>query len=304
MNPFLFVGLIFISTLSFAEVNIIDTNKVAIGTNRKGRLGNALISYINCKYLSYKYNIPFLYRPFPFSDQFAFHDKEIRRELWEPLFQNNRAFEGVEDFQSASTFLVVPYFREGPLAHRWKLCLYPDWKDKEFIKLIRESLKPRFDFATVDLPTDTINIVLHVRRGGDFDNLETIRRLPVKFPSDEYFIETLKKVSEFFNNHSIYAHIMTDDLHPERLLTNYKNQLVEYKNITLGFKKLGIMEDFFSIPKFDCIIRGDSTFSIVASILGNFILSVSVVDARCKEGKNVVLKSHWEINYQHPYFLQ
>ena len=84
---------------------------------------------------------------------------------------------------------------------------------------------------------------------------------------------------------------MTDDLNPQKLLNKYRKELKEYENITLGFKKLEVMEDFFSIPKFDCIIRGDSTFSIVASILGNFILSVSVVDAIHQDGKNVVLKS-------------
>ena len=281
----------------------IDTKKVAIGTNVKSRLGNALTSYINCKYLSYKHNVPFLYRPFPYSDQFVFHDKELQREIWEPMFQKNRPFEGVNDFDSYSTFLVVPFFREGPLSHRWKLQLYPDWKDETFIKIIRESLQPRFEFETLELPKDTINVVLHVRRGGDFDKQQTIERLPVKFPSDEFFLDNLKQMSEFFNNHPIYAHIMTDDLHPEKLLTKYENELIQYGNITFGYKKLGVMEDFFSIPKFDCIIRGDSTFSIVAAILGNFIVSVSVVDAIHENGKNVVLKSNWEINYDHPYFL-
>ena len=281
----------------------VNTDRVAIGSDVKGRLGNALTAYINCKYLSYKYDVPFLYQPFPYSDQFAFHDEEIPREIWEPLFQNKRTFEGVDDFHSASTFFVVPYFREGALSHRWKLRLYPDWKDQVFINLIRKSLQPRFTFNTISLPHDTINIVLHVRRGGSFDSQEVVRKLPVKFPSDEFFFDTLKQVSEFFNNHDIYAHIMTDDLEPEKLLTKYQNELVEYKNIRFGFKKLEIMEDFFSIPKFDCIIRGDSTFSIVASILANFILSVSVVDAIHENGKNVVLKSHWEINLEHPYFL-
>lgn len=295
--------MIFFSSLGAEDQNV-DITRVAIGTNVKSRLGNALISYINCKYLSYKYNIPFLYRPFPYSDQFAFHDKEISRENWEHLFKNNKTLKEEGDFNSDSTFLLVPYFREGPLAHRWSLTFYPDFNDQVFSSLIKEMLKPRFEFETLQLPSDTINIVLHVRRGGDFDSQETVNRLPVKFPPDEYFIETLKQMSDFLNNASIYAHIMTDDLKPEILLNKYKKELKEYKNIRLGYKTLDVMGDFFSIPKFDCMIRGDSTFSIVAAHLGNFIITVSVLSAENQNGKNVVLDSHWDINYQHAYFNQ
>ena len=172
-----------ISCFSFASEKkvantAVDTAKVAIGTNVKTRLGNGLTSYINCKYLSYKYNVPFLYQPFPYSDQFSFHDKELSRAIWEPLFKNNKQFEGVEDFNLRSTFLVVPFFRDGPLAHRWKLRLYPDLKDPVFLNIVREMLQPRLDFETLELPKNKVNVVLHVRRGGDFDNQQTIQRLP------------------------------------------------------------------------------------------------------------------------------
>jgi hypothetical protein len=97
---------------------------------------------------------------------------------------------------------------------------------------------------------------------------------------------------------------MTDDLNPEKLIKKYEKEFLDYDNISFGYKNLGVIEDFFSIQKFDCIIRGDSTFSIVASLLGDMMITISVVEAVNFEGENLVLKSNWEINTKHEFFNQ
>ena len=99
---------------------------------------------------------------------------------------------------------------------------------------------------------------------------------PHKFPPHSYYIGALRKISQYFDHRPIYAYIMTDDHHPETIAEMYQAALPNRKNIVFDYRTtvsgptVNVMEDFHSIPNFDCLIRGDSTFSIIATLLANF----------------------------------
>ncbi len=50
------------------------SSAIAYGLNAK-RFGDKLISYCHAKWISYKHNIPLLYRPFTRSDKLILHTK-------------------------------------------------------------------------------------------------------------------------------------------------------------------------------------------------------------------------------------
>ena len=49
-----------------------------------------------------------------------------------------------------------------------------------------------------------------------------------------------------------------------------------------------LLEDFFSIPKFDCGILCQSNFSVIASKLGNYSVLISPVHTVMRDNKPVI----------------
>src|SRR5271156_1825171 len=77
------------------------------------RFGDNLLAYLNARWLSYKYNLPFLYRQFPYSDQLALHEKDyLRLDLHWPFFKKFWALQQEQDILKISgpALITVPYF--------------------------------------------------------------------------------------------------------------------------------------------------------------------------------------------------
>ena len=51
-----------------------------------------------------------------------------------------------------------------------------------------------------------------------------------------------------------------------------------------------VLEDFFAMTEFDCLIRPDSNYSTVAEILGDYMLVMHPAEICSKEGKSIVTK--------------
>ena len=264
-----------------------------------GRLGNNLIAYLHGKWISHKYHLPLLYVPFPYSDQFVFHHKEpYLNSLWNQSYQNKLMLQNVHTLRTLkdSTLVIIPYFRdEGPRAEIAKNALFKiPWSNQKFLNLVRDLLKPIGEVKTLSVPKGKLNVLLHVRTGGGFDERATQLSYPYKFPPHSFYISSLKKISLHFGHPPIYAYIMTDDPHPENLAKLYKSSLSMRKNIVFDFRKeaagpsQNVLEDFFSVQKFDCIIRGDSTFTIVASLLGQFKAIISPKKCHVANGEVIV----------------
>ena len=103
----------------------------------------------------------------------------------------------------------------------------------------------------------------------------------MKHPSDDYYIEQIKKASELFGHKAIYLFVFTDDPEPNIIVEKYQDLLRDYKNIRFDYRKtenrhnLNVLEDLFSIINFDAFIRPASNLGFIASVMGNFKLIIS-----------------------------
>lgn len=262
------------------------------------RLGNQLITYLAASWIAHEYELPLLYVPFLYSDQFIFHEKEILyRSDFELSFNKTVFLKEVSEIPDlpTSTLIVVNFFHNDPRnPNNYKMSSNLFLNNPEFREYAKTMLQPRFPFQTIPLPEDKLNILVHVRTGGDFDSREMQLRFPNKFPPNSFFISAIETISKIFDHQLIYAYIMTDDLNPEKIVEHYSKALSHLNNIEIDCRhgksesSDNVMEDFFSVPKFDCMIRGNSTFTIAASLLSNFKAVIIPKSSRVENGEVVV----------------
>jgi hypothetical protein len=257
-----------------------------------GRFGDNLIAYLHTKWVAQEQDLHFKYRPFPLADQLLLHYKENHfdeQKQYEKVILANDA----TIFEKNKNYLyVLPHFPESRFEYEQYRGLYPffhsvNWDDPGFLKEVRQLILPIRKINLLPLPQDKICVALHVRKGGGFDKPELVDEghypqeggltpydmvFPLKFPPDSFFIEQLRKVSKSFKHKPLYVYIFTDDKNPKRLADKYAKEL-NLPNITFDYRKkdnhhsTNILEDFFSLAQFNVLIRGESSFSIVASLL-------------------------------------
>lgn len=265
-----------------------------------GRFGDNLTSYLHAKWISYKYNIPIRYKPFTYSNQLVLHQEESHFDLRENFDQiiiltNDIS---IEEYKINKNILfVVPFFPECLSEYirnrnQYKFHCIIDWNDPIFVNEVRKLIYPIKKLNLLSLPTDKICVAMHLRRGGDFDRggcfdlytekNQKVRKTttssyiaaPLKTAPDSFYIKQLRIASQFFNNAPLYVYIFTDDKNPKIFADKYTAEL-KLSNITFDYRKeknthnLNVLEDFFSMMKFNVMIRPESNFSIVASRLAN-----------------------------------
>lgn len=97
---------------------------------------------------------------------------------------------------------------------------------------------------------------------------------PDRFPPEQFYVDQIKKLSEFLNNQNIYVYIFTDDAN-HKALTKRIKQMVNKKNITFSCKNshnahnVDVLEDMTNMAQFDCLIRPGSHYSYMAQLMGN-----------------------------------
>ena len=180
-------------------------------------------------------------------------------------------------------------------------------KDQSFLQDLKQKISPlaSLDLEEVYRPEDQISVAVHVRRGGGFDppllqkmgddkstGINNFKKkysrnripadvgYPEKFPPLRFYVDQVKKIAAMFNNEPLYVHIFTDDKNPQALLDYFKNELKGF-SLTLATRLTGnshdknVLEDFFGMTKFDCLVRPVSYFSVMAEIVGNHKIVIS-----------------------------
>lgn len=255
-----------------------------------GRFGDKLSVYCKAKWISYKYKIPLYYKPFDQSDGLVLHNIErlysdhIKKKFKKVITLNQDSKINIEPHKGY--FYIIEFHAEVPV----------DWNDQGFITELKKVLKPRDAIKELLLPKDCITVAVHVRKGSAHDaplltdnkniNFSRLPRAlysdvkwPTKFPPDSYYIEQLKKITEIFKDQKIYAFIFTDNGNPEAIVQKYKDEL-KNDNILLDCHKIKklyverVIDDFFALSKFDCLIRSSSRFSLIAGKLGNYKVQI------------------------------
>ena len=264
-----------------------------------GRFGDNLVSYLHAKWISFKYGLPFLYRPFPSSDQLKMDGTAQQWGAYtfasKCIIRTENEFATLRD----STLYVVPYFPEclQEFEMHPHLKNHPyfevDWEHPEFKKVIAQALSPKNPVATLPLPKNKMTVCVHIRRGGNVDHPSMRFPFPLKFPPDYYYITQIKRIADLFPDTPLYVYLMTDDLNPAALVQSYASAFKKY-DIEFDCRaeengpKANILEDFFSLGKFDCLIRCQSNFSLMGALLGDYRILITPTHAYTKDNDIVV----------------
>ncbi len=265
---------------------VLEPGMNAVGYVHGGRLGDALIAFFHAKWIAYKTGLPLVCTPFTYYDHF-----NLTRIVPQLDFSAFNSIVGIRNMSEIrdernSTLYIVPYYPEcrseyTHIKHNsWIPFIEVDWDDPVFKADIINCLESLDPVETINLPENMITVGVHIRRGGGYDSHEAIATLPLKFPGDDYYIKQIQRISEIYKDQPIYVYIMTDELNPKAIIENYKEIL---KNPYLHFDCRGqdnaytdtMFSDFFTIPKFDCLILCQSNFSIVASKMGNYSVKIT-----------------------------
>lgn len=281
-----------------------------------GRFGDCLLAYLHAKWISFVYDIPLLYKPFKYSEKLVLHAQEQKfgpRKFRETVILNKQNIGTID--RNRDCLYVVPYFSEVQFEHNlpWNcnwLKFEVNWRNREFFDHICQLIRPiDTRMFTYNLPSNKITVAVHVRKGGGFDNAlltenaanagNDLRQYsdyyaPLKFPPEYFYTQQLKEISRLFNNQPIYAFVFTDDANPELLVERFKKDLAEFPTIELDYRRAGnhhdanVLEDFFALTKFDCIIRPESNFSLVAAKLAQYKVEIFPTEHHWEGTRSVI----------------
>ena len=291
--------------LCFTHLLLADSTDVI--TYEKGsRFGDNLVSYLHAKWISYKYQIPLRYKPFKYSSRLVLHAQEIRLSK-DPLRAKRMAaiFQPKEILsQSADPRLYIcPYFPEDlwEAAHGGYSRFQVDWKDKKFRKLVRKMIAPQWKLRLTLPPRNRVNIAIHVREGGGYDPESVRLDLPLKLPPMDFYLEGLSKIAALFPNQKILCHLFTDAADPGKIAELLKGAFPKGSNVKFTYReknshKENVLEDFFSFFNFDILIRPQSHFSMVPSLIHDYAIVYYPVRASVENGRVVIDQTNMEVN--------
>jgi hypothetical protein len=254
-----------------------------------GRFGDQLMCYIHAKWISYYYGIPLIYEPFSFSNRLALHYAEyssiehgrtLRRVRPDPGMEINYNRKELERY-------IIPYFPDSAWEqekrnNEW-YSFSVDWEDPEFKKELQQMIRPLYISPYLQIPSDRVSIALHVREGGGFDGEAPWRWHPLKFPPQSYYIEQVRKISKLFPGQPLYVYVFTDHQQPLELVQEYIRNLSDLDikfdcRATDNNHAKNILEDFFEMTRFDCLVIADSNFSIIPSKIADYKVVIRPAD--------------------------
>lgn len=255
-----------------------------------GRFGDKLVCYSKGKWLSYKFSIPLLYIPFNYSDQLMLYEHEtIYTQNFDQLFSKiiHLPIKFTGELLPNNNTLYTCY---------WKINTDIDWNDTVFLEELRNNICPRYPINKVVIPDGYISIAAHVRNGGGFqhDHSEKRESSPLRFACEEFFIDQIERLAEMFPEQKLYVHIFTDHQQPSALKKKFKKALAN-PHIKFGYRKSNnshnsnVLEDFFSMMDFHCLIRPASNFTKIVECIGNNKIVITPSDShKNAEDKSII----------------
>ncbi len=268
-------------------ISLSAKSAITYDVNVGGRLGDHLLIYCKAKWISYKYDLSLFYKPFTSSTDLLLHQAETYSfktadiKNYDTLIKIKDEEELSNSASSNNLYESSIYFRPFDFEH--KLLKHMNDLEKKFILELKKLICPMHALPRLELPQDAITVAVHVRKGSGHDKPLQSRSpkpkfsdriWPLKFPPDQYYIDQIKKIAQRFKNKKIYVFIFTDHKQPKEIAIKYQNS-INNPLITFDYrrhdelKRILLLQDFFDMTRFDCLIRGDSNFSKVAQIIGN-----------------------------------
>lgn len=255
------------------------------------RLGNQLLAYMQAKWLSYIFKIPFIFTPFSYSNELALHYSD-------PLINNQKKKSKEIKMQSESVQEALAIFKKFcKKSALYVVCFnyyYPgEYRNNpEFMQLIRALVAPIKPLDLITAPSNYASIALHVRTGVGFDSESAKKQSPEKFPSSQAYACAIQKALDLITVRPLFIQIFTDHPSPEEALSEIKKNLVgsnkstvlNEQNIIWRWREFdnrhdkNVLTDLFSMAyNFDCLICPKrSTYAQTAEILGDHALVIRV----------------------------
>lgn len=253
------------------------------------RFGDHLLSYCKAKWFSEHFNVELVYQPFAYSNQLMLDDLEYHyNKKWHHRIRtkNVRHVSAVK-LQSNTLYQCVLYTK----------ITIEMMREEPFNRILRQHLSPKHPVPLMQLPHDRTCVAVHVRKGGGFDppllseewrsssddtpsGQYADKMWPPKFPPEKYYIDQIKYVYDYYNKEDLYIYIFTDDPEPQAITQRFK-EAVNAENIQFDCRKENqdftntMMQDFYNMAQFDCLIRPDSTFSICIQLIGDHDLVIA-----------------------------
>lgn len=271
-----------------------------------GRFGDQILTYSKAQWLAYTYQLPLLYIPFKYSEFLMMHtefaNNNLTLEKSIPIISVSPTTQIFKNSTHSEIYEVSLSTKKDAITNLDSIyeCMI---SDPVFENYLKKMLSPIISLPTIELPKTMITVALHVRKGGGFDQPLLSRQLktdkpsqsafakkqytqryadtiwPHKFPPDQYYVDQLIFLSELLDDTPLYVYLFTDDPHPEILMDRYK-KATNKPNITFDCRKeknrhnLNVLDDFYAIAQFDCLIRAASNFSRAAQLLGNHTIII------------------------------
>lgn len=253
-----------------------------------GRMGDNLLAYLHAKWISYKMGIPLVcnYWGFNHADKFILYDKE--RNLGNTKHPSHRVnldcLHPVPTRIETPTTFAVPYFPESSWewvenGGAWCRLFEVDWKDPVFRQLCLEMIAPKHEVSLVLPPPGVISVAIHARQGGNFEYASPQFDAPLKRPPMTFYRDALQKVIELFPEMPLHCHLFTDAVHPEEIakviFDNVPNNVGISWRQEANSDAINVVDDFFSLFHYDILIRPESNFSMVPSLLKDYAVLVT-----------------------------
>lgn len=240
-----------------------------------GRFGDNLRSFTQAYWECYKHNLPFLYVPFPGSEELVLHTQfqELTPEVQNSYREVRKIHEGQPLIVTnrANTLYITTYFCRTDI----------DWNNREFLDKVKQLLTPLKPIAVPEGIDDAI--VLHVRRGGGWpvDNERLFYIAPDHFPDVSYFARALDHLLPQLEGKQL-VYMFTDDPNPSAVAQQMVNCMrpETAARIELRFRARDnfhdrhVLEDFVAIQHARYLIRPVSNFSEYAELLGNTVCTI------------------------------
>lgn len=270
--------------------------KHAITYEGGDRFGDRMLAYAQARHLSYIASVPFLYRPFIYSNQISAdceaspfdthcnrYSHTVNITSFDTLLQ---FFCTIDDPKVKPTLFILHYLpsdiSEWDTDSSIKLLFHTPWYETGFHAYLQQVASPRIPIPVLRRE-GVLNVADHVRTLSGNDTAETSStQLPLKHPNLAYHKTQIHRLHQLNQGRPMYVFLFSDTKQPEALVQEFRKSFYN-TNIEFGIQILNnpdtnyAIHDFFAMQQFDALIATQSNFSMMASRIGNFDVIITPI---------------------------
>lgn len=275
--------------------SLAESSDSAVSYNyKKGRFGDQLLAFSHALWFSHILDMPLIYQPFPYSDQLHMHHDPMLIRHDQFSAQRKIVLNRQQDYINflnelaqgslKNVLLEVPFYPESRYLYETRpqpQFTQVNWDDPQFKERLCSLIAPLKTYPKMPKPQGRVAVALHYRSGLVYDDANFTKNFPLKGPPDTYYRDALALLNQIVAG-PLYIRLFTD--HPEplkvqkKLYSFFPNEdfIIDCRADVTGPDQF-VVEDFFALGEFEYLIRPESNFSIMASLLFPFKMVISPV---------------------------